>query len=118
MRVLVTGVKGQLGYDVMNELAGRGHEGIGVDIQEMDITDAASVEKVITEAAPDAVIHCAAYTAVDAAEDNVDLCRRVNAGGTENIARVCKALNCTSARIMCSTAREPDHGNRMIKESL
>ena len=94
MRVLVTGVKGQLGYDVMNELVGRGHEGIGVDIQEMDITDAASVEKVITEAAPDAVIHCAAYTAVDAAEDNVDLCRRVNAGGTENIARVCKALNC------------------------
>lgn len=94
MRVLVTGVKGQLGYDVMYELAGRGHEGIGVDIQEMDITDAASVEKVITEAAPDAVIHCAAYTAVDAAEDNVDLCRRVNAGGTENIARVCKALNC------------------------
>ena len=94
MRVLVTGVKGQLGYDVTNELAGRGHEGIGVDIQEMDITDAASVEKVITEAAPDAVIHCAAYTAVDAAEDNVDLCRRVNAGGTENIARVCKALNC------------------------
>ena len=94
MRVLVTGVKGQLGYDVMNELAGRGHEGIGVDIQEMDITDAASVEKVITEAAPDAVIHCAAYTAVDAEEDNVDLCRRVNAGGTENIARVCKALNC------------------------
>lgn len=94
MRVLVTGVKGQLGYDVMNELAGRSHEGIGVDIQEMDITDAASVEKVITEAAPDAVIHCAAYTAVDAAEDNVDLCRRVNAGGTENIARVCKALNC------------------------
>ncbi len=68
MRVLVTGVKGQLGYDVMNELAGRGHEGIGVDIQEMDITDAASVEKVITEAAPDAVIHCAAYTAVDAAD--------------------------------------------------
>ena len=94
MRVLVTGVKGQLGYDVMNELAGRGHEGIGVDIQEMDITDAASVEKVITEAAPDAVIHCAAYTAVDAAEDNMDLCRRVNAGGTENIARVCKTLNC------------------------
>ena len=94
MKFFVTGVGGQLGHDVMNELAGRGHEGIGVDIQEMDITDAASVEKVITEAAPDAVIHCAAYTAVDAAEDNVDLCRRVNAGGTENIARVCKALNC------------------------
>ena len=93
MRVLVTGVKGQLGYDVMNELAGRGHEGIGVDIQEMDITDAASVEKVITEAAPDAVIHCAAYTAVDAAEDNEEICRKVNAQGTENIAKVCEELD-------------------------
>ena len=93
MTVLVTGVKGQLGYDVVNELEKRGHVAIGVDIDEMDITDAASVQKVITEAAPDAVIHCAAYTAVDAAEDNVDLCRRVNADGTENIAKVCKALN-------------------------
>ena len=89
MTVLVTGVKGQLGHDVVNELEKRGHKAIGVDIDEMDITDAASVEKVITEAAPDAVIHCAAYTAVDAAEDNVDLCRRVNAEGTENIAKVC-----------------------------
>lgn len=94
MTVLVTGVKGQLGHDVVNELEKRGHKAIGVDIDEMDITDAASVEKVITEAAPDAVIHCAAYTAVDAAEDNVDLCRRVNAEGTENIAKVCKALDC------------------------
>ena len=70
MKVLVTGVKGQLGYDVVNELEKRGIEAVGVDIQEMDITDAASVDKVIKEAAPDAVIHCAAYTAVDAAEDN------------------------------------------------
>lgn len=93
MRVLVTGVKGQLGYDVMNELAKRGIEGVGVDIDEMDITDAASVDKVITESDVDAVIHCAAYTAVDAAEQNVDLCRRVNAGGTENIAKVCKKLD-------------------------
>ena len=94
MKVLVTGVKGQLGYDVVNELTKRGIEAVGVDIQDMDITDAASVEKVIGKAAPDAVIHCAAYTAVDAAEDNVELCRRVNADGTQNIANVCKKLNC------------------------
>ena len=93
MRVLVTGVKGQLGYDVMNELAKRGIEGIGVDIDEMDITDAAAVDRVITEADVDAVIHCAAYTAVDAAEANVELCRKVNADGTENIAKVCKKLD-------------------------
>lgn len=62
-----------------------------MDIQDMDITDAASVEKVIGEVAPDAVIHCAAYTAVDAAEDNVELCRRVNADGTQNIAMSAKS---------------------------
>ena len=93
MRVLVTGVKGQLGHDEMDELAAKGIEGIGVDVEEMDITDAAACEKVITEAKPDAVIHCAAYTAVDAAEDNVELCRKVNAEGTRNIAKVCKALD-------------------------
>ncbi len=93
MKVLVTGVKGQLGYDVVNELKKRGHEAVGVDIEEMDITVEESVNRVIREAAPDAVIHCAAYTAVDAAEDNVDLCRAVNARGTGNIARVCKALD-------------------------
>ena len=93
MRVLVTGVNGQLGHDVMDELAAKGIEGIGVDVEEMDITDAAACEKVITEAKPDAVIHCAAYTAVDAAEDNVELCRKVNAEGTRNIAKVCKALD-------------------------
>ena len=69
MKALVTGVKGQLGYDVVNELQQRGHEAIGVDIEEMDITDAECVNRVITEAAPDVVIHCAAWTAVDAAED-------------------------------------------------
>jgi len=93
MKVFVTGVKGQLGYDVVNELEKRGLEAIGVDIQEMDITDADSVISVIGEAAPDAVIHCAAYTAVDAAEDNVDICRRVNAQGTQNIANMCKKLD-------------------------
>ncbi len=94
MKVLVTGVKGQLGYDVMAELARRNIEAIGVDIDEMDITDKISVEKVIGEAAPDVVVHCAAYTAVDAAEDNEALCRRVNADGTRNIAEVCKKLDC------------------------
>ena len=93
MRVLVTGVKGQLGYDVMNELAKRGYEGVGVDVDEMDITDARKVDEVITKAQVDKVVHCAAYTAVDAAEDNVELCRRVNAEGTENIAKVCKRLD-------------------------
>lgn len=93
MKVLVTGVKGQLGYDVVNELEKRGHEAVGVDIQEMDITDAESVKSVIGEAAPDAVIHCAAYTAVDAAEDNVDICRKVNADGTQYIANMCKTLD-------------------------
>ena len=93
MKVFVTGVRGQLGYDVVNELEKRGLEAIGVDIQEMDITDADSVNNVIEEASPDAVIHCAAYTAVDAAEDNVEICRRVNAEGTQNIANVCKRLD-------------------------
>ena len=93
MKVLVTGVKGQLGYDVVNELEKRGLEAVGVDIDEMDITDAVSVDKVIKETSPDAVIHCAAYTAVDAAEDNVELCRKVNADGTANIAKVCKELD-------------------------
>ncbi len=93
MKVLVTGVKGQLGYDVVKELEKRGITAVGVDIDEMDITDPVSVDKVIKESAPDAVIHCAAYTAVDAAEDNVELCRRVNADGTANIAKVCKELD-------------------------
>lgn len=93
MKVLVTGVRGQLGYDVVNELEKRGLEAIGVDIQEMDITNEASVNSVIGEAAPDAVIHCAAYTAVDAAEDNIEICRKVNADGTQNIANMCKKLD-------------------------
>lgn len=93
MRILVAGVKGQLGYDVMNELAKRGHTGIGVDVEEMDITDAAKVEQVIKESEVEAVIHCAAYTAVDAAEDNAELCHKINAEGTENIAKVCKELD-------------------------
>ena len=94
MKVLVTGVKGQLGFDVMNELQKRGIEAVGVDIEEMDITDSLSVKKVITQAAPDVVIHCAAYTAVDAAEENEAVCRKVNADGTENIAKVCRMLDC------------------------
>ena len=93
MRVLVTGVKGQLGYDVMNELKKQGLTGIGVDVDEMDITDAEACRRVITEAKPDAVIHCAAYTAVDAAEQNMELCRKVNADGTRNIAEVGKGLD-------------------------
>ena len=96
MRVLVTGVKGQLGFDVVKELEKRGIEAIGTDIEEMDITDAASVEEVIGEARPQAVIHCAAWTAVDLAEDeaNADKVRAINVDGTANIANVCKKLDC------------------------
>ena len=93
MRLLVTGVKGQLGHDLVNELEKRGHECIGVDIEEMDITDAEACRKVISESKAEGVIHCAAYTAVDAAEDNVELCMKINRGGTENIARVCAELD-------------------------
>ena len=114
MKVFITGVNGQLGHDVMNELHKRGHEAVGPYITEVysgvaddspvtilpyvaiDITDAESVEKVITEVKPDAVIHCAAWTAVDMAEDKdkVALVRAVNAGGTQNIANACKKLDC------------------------
>lgn len=90
MRVLVTGAKGQLGTDLMNELNRQGLEAIGVDIEEMDITDAESCRRVISQEKPDAVIHCAAYTAVDAAEDNVELCSRINGQGTRNVAQACR----------------------------
>lgn len=114
MRVFVTGVGGQLGHDVMNELHKRGHEGIGSDIAPqysgvqdgsavttmpyvpLDITDAAAVSRVLHEVKPDAVVHCAAWTAVDAAEDaeNQPKVRAINAEGTANIAEVCKELDC------------------------
>lgn len=94
MKVLVTGAAGQLGHDVMQELEKRGHIGVGVDVAEMDITDAAACERVMMAVAPDVVIHCAAWTAVDAAEDNEDTVRRINAQGTQNIAKVCQALGC------------------------
>ncbi len=93
MRILVTGVKGQLGHDVVDELTKRGHTPIGVDVEEMDITDAAAVEQEMKKEPLDAVIHCAAYTAVDPAEDNREVCMRVNAEGTRNIARVCRELD-------------------------
>lgn len=85
MTVLVTGSNGQLGHDVINELNKRRHTAVGVDIDEMDITDESSVKSVFDSVMPDAVIHCAAWTAVDAAESNADKCRLVNAKGTKNI---------------------------------
>lgn len=93
MKVLVTGVKGQLGYDVMKELASRGMEAIGADLEEFDITNIEQTSAFITESAPDAVIHCSAYTAVDRAEEDFDTCYKVNANGPENIAAVCKKLD-------------------------
>lgn len=112
MKTLVTGVCGQLGYDVMRVLAARGDEGVGCDLAPgldalaadpamagmrlvpMDITDAAEVGRIILEEKPDAVIHCAAWTNVDLAEDHEDQVRRVNADGTRYIAQACKALGC------------------------
>lgn len=101
MKVFVTGVGGQLGYDVFNELKHRGYEAFGSDITEpadikMDITDKNAVETVLNELQPDAVIHCAAWTAVDAAEDeeNKEKVYAVNVTGTRNIAEVCKQLDC------------------------
>lgn len=114
MKVFVTGVGGQLGHDVMNELHKRGYEGIGSDIApaysgiadgspvtsmpyvSMDITDKEMVDQVISAANPDVVIHCAAWTAVDMAEDDdkVEKVRAINAGGTRNIADICKKLDC------------------------
>ena len=92
MKVLVTGVGGQLGYDVMQELHKRGLDCCGADRAEFDITDFAATHKFITNYMPGAVIHCSAYTAVDKAEDEPELCRAVNAGGTENIAKVCQEI--------------------------
>ena len=112
MKVLVTGVGGQLGHDVMNELYKRGYFGVGSDIQEiysgvqdksavtlmpyvqLDITDKNAVEKVISKEKPDTVIHCAAWTAVDAAEDeeNQPKVKAINVDGTQNIANACKNI--------------------------
>lgn len=117
MKVFVTGVGGQLGHDVMNELNARGYEGVGSDIApvysgiadgsavtgmpyvSMDITDAEAVKTVISQVQPDVVVHCAAWTAVDLAEDadKVENVRAINAGGTQNIADVCKQLDCKMA---------------------
>ena len=109
MKFFVTGVNGQLGHDVMNELAKRGYEGIGSDIQpayggvaaamtyvSLDITDREAVFRILEEIRPDAVIHCAAWTAVDLAEDEdqIEKVREINAGGAKNIAEACKAVDC------------------------
>ena len=113
MKVFVTGVNGQLGHDVMNELNKRGYEGLGSDIAEkysgvsdgsavttmpyvsLDITDEEKVKKVIEEYRPDAVVHCAAWTAVDMAEDDdkVEKVRAINADGTKYIAEACKEID-------------------------
>lgn len=114
MKVFVTGVGGQLGHDVMNELHKRGYEGIGSDIapqysgvadgsavtsmpyMQLDITDKTAVASVLEDLKPDVVVHCAAWTAVDLAEDEdkAALVRAINTDGTQNIADVCKKLDC------------------------
>ena len=91
--ILVTGVNGQLGYDVVKELNKRNVPCKGIDIQDLDITDEQAVFNYITEIKPTAVVHCAAYTAVDKAEDNIELCTKVNVDGTRNIANACKEID-------------------------
>ncbi len=93
MKVLVTGFNGQLGYDVVKELNNRNIECKGVDLRDFDITDREQTIKYIQEYSPDAVVHCAAYTAVDRAEDDEECCRRVNVDGSENLALACKELD-------------------------
>ena len=93
MKVLVTGVNGQLGHDIVEECQKRNIEAIGVDVKEMDITNVNQVNEVITETKPDAIIHCAAWTAVDKAEDEVEQCRKVNRDGTKHIVDVCEKLD-------------------------
>lgn len=93
MKVLVTGVNGQLGYDVIRELKLRHIDCVGAGRIEFDITNFEATDKFIKNYKPDVVIHCSAYTAVDKAEDEPELCRKVNVNGTENIAKVCKAID-------------------------
>lgn len=93
MKVLVTGVKGQLGFDIVNKCKKRNIDAIGVDIEEMDITNSMQVCTMIKNANVDAVIHCAAWTAVDKAEDEEEACRKVNKNGTENVVAVCRELD-------------------------
>ena len=140
MKVLVTGSKGQLGYDLINELTERGHEAVGSDIApansysdtgtagkesfyiSLDITDSEAVKNVISEVKPDAVIHCAAWTAVDAAEDeeNREKVRLINSVGTENVAAACKDVDAKMIYISTdyvfdgegTNFREPDEKNR------
>lgn len=90
LKVLVTGANGQLGYDVVNELIKRNHTAVGTDAEELDITDKKKVDEFITSLKPDAVIHCAAWTAVDLAETETQKCTLVNKTGTENIVNACQ----------------------------
>ncbi len=93
MKVLVTGVKGQLGLDVCKELDKRHIENKGIDKDDCDITDETAVLNYIKSYAPDIVVHCAAYTAVDRAEDEKEICFNVNVKGTEYIAKACKEID-------------------------
>lgn len=93
MKVLVTGVKGQLGFDVIKCLNDRNIDNIGADIEEFDITDKEATREFIIKSKADVVIHCSAYTAVDRAEDEKEICKKVNVDGVKNISDVCKEIN-------------------------
>lgn len=90
MKIIVTGSNGQLGTDVASELLAHGHKVIGADLPETDITDKAQIEKIIVQSNADAVIHCAAFTNVDLAETEKEMCEKINVNGTSNIAEICQ----------------------------
>lgn len=94
MRILVTGASGQLGHDLAEELLARGHDVTGLSSKDMNLLDPAAVKQYLTAAAPEAVIHCAAYTAVDRAEDDTETCIAVNYLGTKAIAETCAEIGC------------------------
>jgi dTDP-4-dehydrorhamnose reductase len=120
MRVLVTGAAGQLGQDVMKELARKNHEAFGADRQQLDITKESDVLAYIIEIEPDVILHCAAYTNVDAAEENEDAAYQVNAAGTEYLAKAAKQVG---AKMLCvstdyvfdGTATEPYEVDQLTK---
>lgn len=110
--ILVTGVNGQLGYDVVKELNKRNIKCLGIDKDKLDITDSKTVNEYILKLNPECVVHCAAYTAVDRAEDEGEICRKVNVDGTENIAKACKEIDAkmiyiSTDYVYCGKGEEP-----------
>jgi dTDP-4-dehydrorhamnose reductase len=120
MKVLVTGAAGQLGQDVVKELERKGHEAVGVDRHQLDITDAGAVDSLISDVKPDAILHCAAYTNVDKAEEDREAAYNVNALGSENLAKAAannqsKLLYVSTDYVFDGSATEPYEADHPTK---